>query len=265
MEALPVAKRDTHPLDQNSPELSQKDLNIAGASIESSMDSMVKQWGMVKDITTTVSANLEKVTKLLTEQTADLEAIKAPTARPNPIARWAVGASLVATVLSVVSLSLSQTARQEALSKEVTRVQTVPPRPNFGFDTLEKHHSAKRIELVQKAKPPATTPPPAKEVPDLKALAAKAIAPVYGPELHPKPVAKAPVSTARHWTPPVKHAEATKVVHHSTKRPVPLVESGKRARHTAVDSIELAISPRTHGKWHGGRASRASRTNVDRN
>ena len=91
------------------------DLSVARASIEKSMDSMVQGWGSVKQISSTICQDLERVTKLLTEQTA----LHAPVAKPSPLNRWAIAASAVAVILSLLSLSLSQTARQDIASHDV--------------------------------------------------------------------------------------------------------------------------------------------------
>jgi len=273
----PSGKLEVHALDQASPENLQKDVSIANASIESSMDSMVKQWGMVKDITTTVSSNLEKVTKLLTEQTEDLEALKAPVAKPSHIARWAIGASLVATILSVVSLSLSQTARQEALSKEVAHL-SAPAKSNFAFNTVgnrpETNPSRTEFKSVSA---------PAK-------LQTKSESPIYGPKWQTNvPFAKSnhptesPVKPRLQSSPEARGTSVARSLRKAPNYPVAHVSFGtkstpkkeishfaKRGKTTFtkadVDSIELALTtPSNHLRRRSVQNNRTSRFAVDKN
>jgi hypothetical protein len=151
-------------------------VNLASASIEKSMDTMVRQWSSVNDISTNICSNLEKVTKLLTEQTQDLEALKAPVAKPSPIARWAIAASAAAVVLSVVSLSLSQSARQEVLSQNApTAITRKAPAPV----ELPRVHRAQVATPVAEAKKPE--PARREEKPKTLAAASKPMGPAERP------------------------------------------------------------------------------------
>jgi len=98
------------------------DAEVADLSIHKSMDSMVKQWASVKDISTSVCTNLDRVATVLqtlqTEHTSTVnELSKQGVAKMGLANRISVAVSAIAIVLSLISLSFSQAARQALFNK----------------------------------------------------------------------------------------------------------------------------------------------------
>ncbi|MCB0418709.1 MAG: hypothetical protein H6617_04110 [Bdellovibrionaceae bacterium] len=96
---------------------------VAGA-MQQSMESMAKQWTMVKDTTEHVSKNFERVSGMLGELPIAYdrmlqEMAKQHQAKPPKGVKAALVASLVALVLSGISLLYSQSVRQTVLDKPV--------------------------------------------------------------------------------------------------------------------------------------------------
>lgn len=104
----------------------KEDLEVAATAMQKSMDSMVKQWTAIEQISGQVSSHFEKVTQALKPKPEYLDTqdlIRPQLAnRPPFITKFATAASIVAVVFSLVSLSLSQSARQVALNAEATRL-----------------------------------------------------------------------------------------------------------------------------------------------
>lgn len=94
----------------------REDVAIASVSIQKTMDTMAKQWGTVKEISSSVCSQLERVNTLLKE-VPQQDLFKTPVAKPAPITKLAVGVSAFSVVLSIVSLLLAQSARQKAFDR----------------------------------------------------------------------------------------------------------------------------------------------------
>ncbi|MGE3759361.1 MAG: hypothetical protein AB7H97_16480 [Pseudobdellovibrionaceae bacterium] len=104
----------------------KKDLVAAATASQKSMDAMAKQWESIREMTTAISSQLEKSSqaiKGIPESIVDAhpELVRAPQQKSQLIAKFAIAASVVAVILSLLSLSLSQSARQAVLSAEVAR------------------------------------------------------------------------------------------------------------------------------------------------
>ncbi len=88
-------------------------------------DDLAKQWAAAQQTSASIVASLEKVNTLLREVPEHYAAViqkamKQSSGKPSPAAKVAFGMSLVATVLSVLSLTFAQSARQSALSQGVS-------------------------------------------------------------------------------------------------------------------------------------------------
>lgn len=98
-------------------------------------DAVVLQWEAAKQASESIVGSLDKVNSMLRElpeyYSASLQkAFKNNTPRTSPAAKVAFGMSLVATVLSVLSLSFSQSARQAALTQvTVPAIHQMVPTP----------------------------------------------------------------------------------------------------------------------------------------
>jgi hypothetical protein len=94
-------------------------------------DRVVQQWEAAKQASESIVASLEKVNDLLREIPEHYGAViqksmKQAATRPSPAARVAFVMSVVATLLSILSLSFSQSAREKAFSQatyQATQVQ----------------------------------------------------------------------------------------------------------------------------------------------
>lgn len=98
-------------------------------------DTVVLQWEAAKQASESIVGSLDKVNSMLRElpeyySTSLQKAFKNNTPRTSPAAKVAFGMSLVATVLSVLSLSFSQSARQAALTQvAVPAIHQMAPAP----------------------------------------------------------------------------------------------------------------------------------------
>ncbi len=105
------------------------------ATAPEAKDTVVLQWEAAKHASESIVGSLDKVNSMLRElpeyySTALQKAFKNNTPRTSPAAKVAFGMSLVATVLSVLSLSFSQSARQAALTQvAVPAIHHVAPTP----------------------------------------------------------------------------------------------------------------------------------------
>lgn len=97
-----------------------KEVTIAKETVEITMNTMVAQLTTIKDITTHLNANLEKMNSLIKEmsptQSSNLEELIKPQPNSQFITKFATAASLAAVLLSILSMSMSQSARQTVLS-----------------------------------------------------------------------------------------------------------------------------------------------------
>lgn len=93
-------------------------------------DDLAKQWAAAQQTSASIVASLEKVNTLLRDVPEHYavvlqKAMKQSAGKPSPAAKVAFGMSLVATVLSVLSLTFSQSARQQALSHHGVSVPAI--------------------------------------------------------------------------------------------------------------------------------------------
>jgi len=126
-------------------------------------DPIVRQWEMIRTISESICANLEKASHQIQEMPLQVAAafhenFRAPVARPAPITKIAVLAAGLALVLSVLSLSFAQAARQSVIAKEAflqtgTLVRQEEPR------AIERS-TAPRPEMLARVDPPAARPRP---------------------------------------------------------------------------------------------------------
>lgn len=106
----------------------KKEMDAACKAIENSMDSMLKQWSSVKEITSSISENLEKISSQVhskTGQSLDEFLLPKKEEKPSFLVKFAICASVVATLFSVLSLTMSQTARQAIMTAELNRSASV--------------------------------------------------------------------------------------------------------------------------------------------
>ena len=109
----------------------KKNVALAATTAKKSVESMEKQWEAIQEISQGICANLEKVQGLMKEipstfSSSMQELLKPPATKSSPLTKIATGASVIAIVLSLLSLSLSQTARQVAISSQVAALSSAP-------------------------------------------------------------------------------------------------------------------------------------------
>ncbi|MCB0404102.1 MAG: hypothetical protein KDD51_04900 [Bdellovibrionales bacterium] len=120
---------------------------VAGA-VQQSMESMARQWATVKDTTDHVSKNFERVSGMLGELPIAYdrmlqEMAKQHQAKPPKGVKAALVASLVALVLSGISLLYSQSVRQTVLDKPIAA-------------TLNTLRSKAPAEIAKRPEPPTS-------------------------------------------------------------------------------------------------------------
>ena len=132
---------------RKKPASPEAQIELATEAMQKTMDEMVKHWTAIQSITGTVSSQLEKVAHIVKPSIQDFvstnDSLVQPKKESSQFAmRFTAAASIVAVLLSLVSLSLSQSARTVALNAEATRVassqlfqtQTAQqPRPEVAF------------------------------------------------------------------------------------------------------------------------------------
>lgn len=119
-------------------------IELATDAMRKSMEDMVSQWERIQQISGAVSAQLEKVSHIVKPSIQEFVDTQDMVRPQNPksqfITRFATAASIIAVLFSVVSLSLSQSARQVALNAEATRVansQLFPSHPTAAIQNNE--------------------------------------------------------------------------------------------------------------------------------
>lgn len=132
VEAAEEVSKETAPKRQRSSRKKvaatpEAQVELATEAMQKTMDEMVKQWTAINDITGHVSAHLEKVAHIVKPSIQDYTNTNDSLVRPGNdrsqfAVRFASAASIVAVLLSLVSMSLSQSARTVALNAEATRV-----------------------------------------------------------------------------------------------------------------------------------------------
>lgn len=124
-------------------------------------DAVVLQWEAAKQASESIVASLEKVNDMLREIPEHYSAViqksmKQAANRPTPAARIAFGMSVVATLLSVLSLSFSQSARQMAVTRgtSLPAIHHSEPREKTPakIETAESRREAELMALVPKPK-----------------------------------------------------------------------------------------------------------------
>lgn len=97
-----------------------KEVTIAKEAVELTMKTMVAQFTTIKEITTQINSQLDRMNSLIKEmspnQSGNLEELIKPQANSQFITKFATAASLAAILLSILSMSMSQSARQTVLS-----------------------------------------------------------------------------------------------------------------------------------------------------
>lgn len=115
-----------------------EEFTFATASVQTSMENMAKQWITVKEMSTSVCSNLERVNALLKEPTAFEKGKGVPPTRSLAMVKMAMAVSAFSIVVSVVSLLLSQSARQVALERSQFSAP-VASKANPSQENLAKH------------------------------------------------------------------------------------------------------------------------------
>jgi hypothetical protein len=166
----------------------------AAASGETA-DANLKQWQSIHAISLGICQNLERVNAMVKELPANYadaigELLKPPAPKPSPLTKLAAGVSIAAAILSVLSLSLSQSARQAVLNRDSAPAIAITPR------AMEPH------EVVYHAPAPASAPiqvqtPPAPPVPRAAPRASAPIAMAPGARRVPRAQKSVPSATAR--------------------------------------------------------------------
>lgn len=101
-------------------------IELTAEAMRKSMEEMVQQWEKIQQISEAVSSQLEKVSHIVkpaVQDFTDTQDLLRPKTPPSQFAhRFMIAASVVSVLFSVVSLSLSQSARQVALNSEAAHV-----------------------------------------------------------------------------------------------------------------------------------------------
>lgn len=130
----------------------KKEMDAACKAIENSMESMLKQWSSVKDITSSISENLEKISSQVhskTGQSLDEFLLPKKEEKPTFLVKFAICASVIATLFSVLSLTMSQTARQAIMTAELNRSSSIQstsnqnPNPEVAFSNYRRVEKSK--------------------------------------------------------------------------------------------------------------------------
>ena len=157
---------------ETSPTQVREDVTIAVEGVRHTMDTMARQWNLVKEISGGVVQNLERVNGLLHEipAQAPVEPV-APAPRNSYVTKIAVGFSGFALLLSAISLVLSQNARDKALERFVVAsrpqetaaiassksaapvVPAAPAKSVLRIEDAPVVHSTTAPEIAAKARP----------------------------------------------------------------------------------------------------------------
>jgi hypothetical protein len=139
--------QDIVSIDANATEIDlSKEVTLAKEAVELTMSAMVAQFTTIKELTSSVNSQLEKMNSLIKEmspnQSSNLEELVKPQSNYNFIAKFATAASLVAMLFSLLSMSMSQSARQTLLSaslnnQESNSVQSTNSSPELAVSNKE--------------------------------------------------------------------------------------------------------------------------------
>lgn len=98
----------------------REEVAVASVTVQRSMESMVKQWVQVKEITGTLATNLERIQKQMADLQANyddaLERLNRQVPmKPAPISKVAMAVAGLSIVVSLLSFSFAQSARNSHL------------------------------------------------------------------------------------------------------------------------------------------------------
>lgn len=127
----------------------KKDMDAAQKAIETSMESMLKQWHAVKEVTSHITQNLEKIStqvQVKTGQSLDEFLLPKKEEKPSFLTKFAICASVIATLFSVLSLTMAQSTRQSVLNAELTRAQNpvVQNAPEVAFNNSKRSEKKRK-------------------------------------------------------------------------------------------------------------------------
>ncbi len=204
------------PVAAHKPDHLREDVSIATASLEKTMDSMVHQWKSVKEISASITHELERVNTMLKTPAvqADPADIKEYLRQAAPRIAFAnkiaLGVSAAAALFSIISLSLSSSTRHRLLEQI--------PAPRIAYET----RAPKMAEPVKQPAPEVIAPKPV--------------------EAPPAPVAAAPAP---------KKAEPVVVAKKVEKRPsllskIPLLTAPKSRARTSSLARERRAKSSSH-------------------
>jgi len=131
----------------------KKEMDAACKAIDNSMDSMLKQWSSVKEVTASISKDLEKIANQVqskTGQSLDEFLLPKKEEKPSFLVKFAICASVIATLFSVLSLTMSQTARQAILNAEISRTSSVQNASNLSSTPEVAFSNYKRTDRRKK-------------------------------------------------------------------------------------------------------------------
>jgi hypothetical protein len=166
-----AAAPDIEPVTRVSPSKSypeadhlREDVSIATAGLHKTMDSMVRQWSSVKEISGSICHELERVNTMLKApapqiEPADIkEYLKQAAPRITLANKIALGVSAAAVVFSIISLSLSSSTRHTLLEQSAT--PRVAQRESYDHRRAEKPASFKAVTEAVTPKVAEAAPPP---------------------------------------------------------------------------------------------------------
>ncbi len=192
----------------------REDASIASASLHKTMESMVKQWGSVKEISGSICSELERVNTMLKmpapqAEPADIkEYLKQAAPRITLANKIALGVSAAAVVFSILSLSLASSTRHRLLEQssvpavafERRQEKPQPVRPVQQAPVAVAKPTVVEAPVVAHTTPPPVVPAIEKTIPKASPTAKEWAAselsrqPLLSP---PKARARKPVALAK--------------------------------------------------------------------
>ncbi len=116
-----------------------KEVTMVKETVEMTMNTMVAQFTAIKELTTGMNAQLEKMNTLIQEmsptQSSNLEEWVKPQVQSQFITKFATAASLAAMLLSILSMSMAQSARQTILSASFKNNESLSIQANDSKET----------------------------------------------------------------------------------------------------------------------------------
>jgi hypothetical protein len=134
-----------------------EEVKIAKDTVEVTMHTLVAQMTTIKEITTGINTQIEKMHFLVKEmsptQNPNLEELVKPQISSQFVAKFATAASLVAMLVSILSMSMAQSARQTILSAKVnTKENTTIQASNLKESPSEIALATKELIPKRRAK-----------------------------------------------------------------------------------------------------------------